>query len=152
MAIWNFEFYIVKKAKSNLISKNNDVFDEIISWEGFNVSKISLTEIEKLFPTYKSWHDEIIQYGKSDGTNIRFYYEGEILSEIFCSIDVRSIDIHQIKVIIEFINSNDSMIFTNNKVYPASVSNFKELIKGSQAFKFCENPRGFIEQLDRTNN
>ena len=150
MAIWNFEFNIVKKIRTSLNPTNHDVFDEIISWEGYNVKTTSLTEIEKIFPIYKSWNDSIIQYGDKDSTNIKFYYEDEILSEVFCSIDVRSLDIKQIKSIIEFINSNNSVIFINDKFFNASVANFRELIKNSQAFKYCENPIGFIQQLDKT--
>lgn len=146
MAIWEVRFFIVKEEKIKLfknIPDINSVFEEIILWGCYK--EILVKDIENVLKVTKSWSDNIKQYGDSNGTKLEFYYENDLLLEILCNVNVRYIKLQQVEAIVKFISINKGLIFYNNEFYTASVECVKNIILTSDAFKFCKNPRKYIE-------
>jgi hypothetical protein len=148
MAVWTFDFYIIPESKFSVDNVNNDDFSEIISWIGFSVYKNQIDVVSSRFPASKSWSNDTIQLGESDSTHIQLFTENNNILEISCSIDLRSIAIPEIEVIVEFMQSINSVIFYENNFYESSMHNLINLIKQSSAFAFCKDPRGYLEKLD----
>ncbi len=148
MAIWTFDFHIIPKAKFSVGDIKNDDFDEIISWIGCSVHDDQINRLSSHLPVAKSWSNDAIQFGGSDSTHIQLFTENNNILEISCSIDLRNITIPEIEVIVDFMQNIKSVIFYENHVYEVSMHNLINLIKQSNAFAFCKNPRDYIEQLD----
>ena len=142
MAIWTFDFYIIPK---NGMKKEN--FDELILWDKVNINDNSLKELALHLPKSNSWSTAIVQFGQSDETHLQLFYDKTLLQDISCSIDLRSVSIPTIKAIVSFIKNNDAVIFYENNFYEASMHNLINLLKQSNAFEFCKNPRVYIEKL-----
>lgn len=85
MAIWQFDCYIIPK--ENVTANICLEGDEIFIWgrQSVPIEKIDFLEQQK------SWSEKIFQYGKADETCIEFFYEKDILMEIYCRLDLRSL-------------------------------------------------------------
>ena len=83
MAIWQFQCNIV----STRLNFDRLSRDEMISWKGVPQPPHNL----KFLEPEDSWSKDIIQYGKSDETCIEFIYIDNILDEISCRLDLRSL-------------------------------------------------------------
>ncbi|MBD5544697.1 MAG: hypothetical protein HDR01_10795 [Lachnospiraceae bacterium] len=139
MAIWQFNCYIIPK-------KNADIYihldyEEILSWgsEKSHIEKIDFLE------KCKSWSDKISQYGKEDKTCIEFFYEKGILKEIECRLDLRSLSKKMLKEILNYAQEIEGLIFYESKIYYPDIDEIVELIKKSNANKFCQNPKNYFD-------
>lgn len=83
MAIWQFQCNIIPKR----LNFDRLSHDEMISWKGVPQPSHDLKFLEQ----EDSWSKDIIQYGKSDETCIEFIYIDNILDEISCRLDLRSV-------------------------------------------------------------
>jgi hypothetical protein len=142
MALWQTLFFIVKE--SNIKFEKEE---EILLWGETQINSESLLKISKVLHHEKSWTDEIIQYGKSEETCLQISYNGNILSEIYCRIDVRNINLEILNEIVNFMVINNAKIFKGNVFYKASVENLISIIRQSNASKFCDNPIKFLHEL-----
>jgi len=142
MALWQTPFFIVKKS-SKILEKEED----ILEWRESQLNRESLLKISKVLHPEISWSHEIIQYGKTDETCLEISYDGNILSDIHCRIDVRNINKETLNEIVNFIVSNNAKIFKGNVFYKATLENLITIIRESNAFKFCENPFEFLNEL-----
>lgn len=109
----------------------------------------SLNKISESLPREKSWFDDIIQYGNLEETCLEISYENGRVSEISCRIDIRSCTKEIFDAIIYFINMNEAVILSGGVFYEVNNKVMKEIIKNSNAYRFCENP---IEYLDKINS
>lgn len=141
MAIWQFECYIIPKR--NVDANIHPDYEEILSWGKQNSSIEKIDFLKK----QKSWSNKISQYGKEDETCIEFFYENEILMEINCRLDLRSLSKRMLKNILDYVDRMDGMIFYENKIYYPNMDEVVELMKKSSANRFCQNPRNYIEKF-----
>lgn len=130
MAVWQVTISLVKK---------EGVFSYSMS-ELWN----SISELIEYFPEEKSWCDSIRQFGKLDSTCIEIDTECE---EITLRIDLRSITQGQLDAIIGFSNSNELKISYEEQIYEPTLGNFVQIIKASNAFRFLNNPKGFLRSI-----
>lgn len=148
MAIWQFQFYIIHKSKKTLDPLHYDYFDTVISWEGHAVDENSLEKLKLVLPIEKSWSNKIVQYGNNDETNVRLFYENDIIMEMFCRIDLRYIRKNIFDSIVDFINANKALVFYNGIVYDnISKRDLVNLVLESEAYSFCKNPIKFFEKF-----
>lgn len=61
--------------------------------------------------------------------------------------DLRTLKREDIQNILTFINELGGELYYLNKVYPATMAVWIELIKESDAIKYCQNPIKFFENL-----
>lgn len=147
MAIWQVNCYIIPNKNAILFSNTED--ERILCWgkQNQNIEKIDFIKKEK------SWSNEISQYGKDSETCIEFLYENDILQEINCRLDVRSLSKKVLQSILDYTEKIDGLILYENKIYSPNIVEIIELIKKSRANKFCENPEKFlIENFDKNNS
>jgi benzoyl-CoA reductase/2-hydroxyglutaryl-CoA dehydratase subunit BcrC/BadD/HgdB len=147
MAVWQFDFFAVKSDKAQSYKKTNEEFDDLISWNGFEINETSLLDISKVLSTEESWTKDILQFGKTDETCLTLFKHEDMLIEVSCRVDVRNVKSNEIYAIIQFLKNNDACIFVNGNIYDASIESLSMLIKQSNAYAFCKNPIDFLENL-----
>lgn len=143
MALWQFDCHIVPK--KNMTANICLDCDEILIWGMQSTSIENIDFLEK----QKSWSKEISQYGNLDETCIEFSYEKNLLMEIHCRLDLRSLSKKLLEKTLEYIQKIDGMIFYENKFYYPNIEEVVELMRGSKANKFCQNPISYLEELSQ---
>lgn len=146
MAIWQFDCYIIPK--KNVTANIGLESDEIFIWGKQTAAIEKIDFLEK----QKSWSPKISQYGKSDETCIEFFYEKAILIEIYCRLDLRSLSKKILEKILGYAQEIDGMIFYENKIYTPKIDEIVEVLKKSNANKFCQNPPHFFEEMYHKSN
>ena len=140
MALWQFDFYIVPRERCVIVEDLGN--EDILSWKQDDISSIEIDFLEK----EKSWTKDIVQYGKADETCIQFLYEDKIFEEISCRFDLRSLSKKMLEKILAYIQKIEGMIFYEGKIYYPNIEEIVEIMKKSNANKFCQNPRNYFEE------
>lgn len=136
MAIWQFQCNIV----STRLNFDRLSRDEMISWKGVPQPPHNL----KFLEPEDSWSKDIIQYGKSDETCIEFIYIDNILDEISCRLDLRSLTKNNLISLIEYVQEIGAMFLVGDKLYSPRMEEIIEVMKKSRANRFCKNPVEYI--------
>ena len=97
MALWQFDFYIVPRERCVIVEDLEN--EDILSWKQDNISSIEIDFLEKEI----CWTEDIVQYGKADETCIQFLYEDEVLEEINCRLDLRSLSKKMLEKILDYV-------------------------------------------------
>lgn len=69
------------------------------------------------------------------------------MEEVSCRLDLRSLSKEMLRKILDYTKEMDGMIFYKNKIYPPNMEDIIELMKRSNANKFCQNPRNYFEEI-----
>lgn len=138
MAIWQFDFNIIPKVHGT---------ENIISWMGETINEEAFQSLEQVLKPHKSWSQDITQFGKDDETCVKILKEKDKIDEISCRLDLRTLKKEELQNILKFINQLNAEILYLEKAYSASMPVCLNLIKNSNAIKFCQNPVGFLESL-----
>lgn len=134
MAIWQVPIYLIKK--SGILNCSDKQFLK------------SLDTIREIFPEEKSWCKSIKQFGSIDSTCLEIIYDDLEEDEIRLRLDLRNITKEHLKILLKFINKNEFKLHYEDEVYEATMTNFKEIIENSIAYKFVCNPKGFFDDLN----
>ncbi|MCL2860924.1 MAG: hypothetical protein FWE22_00715 [Firmicutes bacterium] len=158
MAVWQFAFYLIKKENVNLFDESKPwgegKNEELLAWHINEIKQESIQKIAEILPIEKSWSNDIKQYGKIDETCIEISLDDMAKYCIRVRLDMRSLSRELLRKIICFIQSNNADIVYcfENKCYQADEETLLRLIKNSNAYKFCEDPVGFLTSLDNLDN
>lgn len=142
MATWQFQCNIVP-ARDNIEKLGRD---EIISWKDVPHPTYDIKFLEEA----KSWSKDIVQYGKIDETCIEFIYNKGKLEEINCRLDLRSLTKQKFVFLIEYVQKIEALFLVGDMVYPPKIEMMVEVMKRSEANKYCENPMEYFLSLDST--
>lgn len=146
MAVWQFIFSVIPEAAA--VKINNEVHNDHMLWDGFNVSNLSIKELSKMFKPTRSWSKSIRQYGSLDGTCVELIFEKSKLNEVSIRFDLRNLSQEQLLKIIKFIKDNNAIILTQGGVLlkPTLDSLIGE-IKKAHALAFVKNPEEYLQKL-----
>ena len=142
MAIWQFQCNIIPK-RTNVKDLS---LDEILSWEGMPQPTNQIAFLER----EKSWTSDIIQYGKSDETCLEFVFENGLLKEITCRLDLRNLTKSKLAEMLDYVKEINAMLWANGNVLSPQMEEVIEVMKRSEANRFCENPKEYILNKNRT--
>jgi len=143
MALWQFDFWIIPMNRK----KENFQEDEILSWKKEKINIDINKFFENILKEEASWSEHIKQYGEGDKTCIKLRVEDNKIDEISCRLDLRSLSKDQLEKILDYISKIKGEIFYKGEIYPASFESIKNLIKESEAAKFCVNPQQYFEEI-----
>ncbi len=146
MAIWQFKFIIIPKGRQ----KEAYLEEQLISWQGIEISTGAIEKLSKILPKKKSWAKDIEQYGSIDSTCIEFLYEDNHIVEMNGRLDLRNLSKVMLTEIVAYINMIEGDILYQNKIYKAQLDIIIELLKSSQEAKFCSNPKEYFKILSNT--
>lgn len=141
MAIWQFDFMVIPK--SNVAMDMHT--DEILLW------RVELLEdfrenIKEILPLKKSWSKNIILYGNVDETCIELFCE-QMMLEFSVKLDLRSLSKEVFNKIIDMISEIDGQILYQEKLYPSDSEVLIQLVRESDAARFCKNPREYFDNF-----
>jgi hypothetical protein len=142
MAIWQFECMIIPSG--NVIM--NIFSEEILLWKAESLEAFR-ENIKKIFPLEESWSKDIEQYGKIDGTCIKFLHEKEMV-EVLLRLDLRSLSRQNFEEIFGMVGEVDGQILYQEKLYHPDFNEIIKLVRESDAARFCENPEEYLGGLD----
>ena len=140
MAIWQFQCNIIP-SRDNIEKLNRD---EIISWKNVSPPKYDMEFLEK----EKSWSKDIVQYGKREETCVEFIYSNNILEEIECRLDLRSLTKQKLVLLLEYVRKIGAMFLVGDMVYPPRIEIMLEVMKCSEANQYCKSPIEFLLSLN----
>ncbi len=142
MAIWQFQCNIIPtRVNVNRLSR-----DEVISWKGVSQPSHKITFLEQ----EKSWSKDIIQYGKSEETCIEFIYIDNMLDEISCRLDLRSLTKTNLISLIEYVQEIGAMFLVGDMIYSPQIEDMLESMRNSAANQYCKNPVDYILSLNQS--
>lgn len=136
MATWQVYFSAVDKNK-----KNND--EDICYWDKEPVNVYDISFLKK----NESWSNDIIQYGSLQSTCIELLMENGRIVEISIRLDLRMLTKSLLINVVDYIIRLNSNIYYQNEIIIPSITNISNLIKKSDAYKYCQNPLTFIDDL-----
>ncbi len=143
MAVWQFDFMIIPKGRI----KENFQEDDLISWSQVNLESSTEEFFKEILTKEKSWCENIILFGNGDKTCIKIFNENGI-QEVSCRIDLRDISKGLLLKIIEYIKEINGDIYYKEEIYEVTFQTIVELLKSSDAIKFCTNPQQYFEKID----
>jgi len=151
MAIWQVSFFVIRETKLKTIDVMNVEAnqDALLVWDETQISIDSLEKISKVLPPTISWSENIKQFGEIESTCVNLFYSnnGTGNVEISCRLDIRSLSESEFLTIIDFINQNNGVILYEYEIYEATVNSLKNIITNSRSFKFCKDPKAFLDSL-----
>jgi len=142
MAIWQFQCNIIP-TRVNIDRLNRD---EVVSWKGVSQPSHEIKFLEQ----EKSWSKDIIQYGKLDETCIEFIYIDNMLDEIDCRLDLRSLTKTKLNSLIEYVQEIGAMFLVVNMIFSPKIEDMLESIKNSKANQYCKNPVDYILSINES--
>ena len=140
MAVWQFQSYIIPSDNIDIV--NNE--DNAVSWHDRKIENISVN----FLPLGKSWSKDIVIYGNVEETCFELLYDDKALVEISCRLDLRSLTKSLLHNVINYVQSINGFFFYKGKSYPPNYKEIVNLLKESDANRWCENPAGFIQSLN----
>lgn len=140
MAIWQFKCNIVP-AWDNIEALDHDAK---ISWRDVVQPTCDIEFLER----EKSWSNGIVQYGKTEETCIEFFYVENMLEEIECRLDLRSLTKQKLVSLIEYVQNIGAMFLVGDKAYPPKLDVMVEVMKYSEANRYCKNPLKYFLSLN----
>ncbi len=145
MAIWQVDCLIIPEERSTAYDPNDE--DTLFSWAHLAFTEAMIDQIRAILPEEKSWTEEIKQFGNLDETCIKLIYTDDQLVEIGCRIDLRNLKKEIVNDLIELINCFNAELFYNHRIYRAEEAQLIDLLRGSDAYRFCKDPIEFFEDL-----
>ena len=152
MATWQFDFSFVPidNLSIKIEMDENDLVDFSSFWllkqppENY---KELITKI--LYPT-KSWHKDILIFGKEDETCIHVCLENKNVIDVSARIDLRTFDMNLLTKIVDLAKlfKCSLFLFETNELIESNSQILFEKIKNSNAAKFVIDPRKFLDEID----
>lgn len=140
MAVWQVDFSVIDKNKTG-----ND--EDICYWEKEPVNAYDITFLNKC----ESWSKDIIQYGDLQETCIELLVEDERIVEINVRLDLRSLTKELLMNVIEYIIRLNANVYYQNEIVIPSMKNISNIIINSNAYKYCDNPLRYIDEINNEN-
>jgi len=149
MAIWQVDLKLAPKDKLNTKdSIENLEFSSL--WSRYNISKDSIEEVGKVLKRTDSWSNDIVQLGDISSNVIELFFEEGNISEVTCRLDLRNLNIEIMDTILRFIWANDLAVIVDNRAYmEINREVLVDIIKKSEAYRFINDPKVFLELLGK---
>ncbi len=96
----------------------------------------------------KSWSDQLILYGKEDETCLEFFYEGGLLTEISCRMDLRTLSKQLLTDICEFVNQIEGAFLVEGKEVLPDMEKLVVAMRNSDASRFLVDSSKFLSAVE----
>ncbi|MBP3199723.1 MAG: hypothetical protein J6N21_22385 [Butyrivibrio sp.] len=137
MAIWQVDFSVIDKNK-----RYDD--EDICYWVKEPNNAFDIAFLDKC----ESWSEDIIQYGDLQKTCIELLVENGKIVEINVRLDLRTLTKDLLMNVIDYIIRLNANVYFQNKIVIPSVNNVCNIIINSNAYKYCNNPLSYIDDLN----
>lgn len=154
MAIWQFHIQILSKREIEVkyqsipeIIGENDI-ENLKGWS----NKPSLDKATEILSTFlqpkQSWMDGVKQWGEEDKDCVELFFENSIIDEIIIKIDLRNFKPELLDLVMDLSNELEGLILIENRLYKPVLSDLIKELNNSNASKFLDNPKKYLDDLD----
>ena len=155
MASWQFDFHFIPLdvitshyGATPVVIANED-FERHDWWSGYQSGREIETEITSILPQLESWSSQVERWGSDDGNRVDLVWEATDITGIFVRVDVRQISQQFLTEIVNIARKHHFVIRLNDgRVIRPSVAKLLSATRSSDAFRFCEDPKSFIDSLN----
>lgn len=155
MATWQFDIHALPSAAvarvygSTPLTISRADFDVQEWWKDVPAPKSFRADLAKLLPPLKSWNSNLEQWGHDDGNRIDVMWSDGAIADIFIRVDVRNLSHVFLVNLLDLVRKNHWLLRTQDeRVFPPSLSKLLSSIGKSDAFRFVEDPRAFLDALE----
>jgi hypothetical protein len=152
LAIWQFRAWLVPGPQLPL-SEGVRVAGEIlestsVAWAGVAPELLSQKVAQLGLPKTESWNPTAMLWGREDGSYLRALVKGTEIREVEVGIDARSVDRVYFDRLSKLLDELGAVLVTaNGVVVDGSPRGIAEALRGSRAWAFVADPRGFLDSL-----
>lgn len=147
MATWQFSIVFIpaswaeENGYSSSLLYDDDGYDTECAWEGRQPAPEFKDVLGDIFPSSKSWHDDLLTWGDTKEHDIQVWYENETIDGIHIRLDLnQSLSDIFIKVVKAANALNCAFFFPEFKsVVEANEFELKKAINNSNSAKFVWN-------------
>ncbi len=152
MAIWQFRAWLVPGshlARSEGVRVAGEIQESTsLAWAGVAPELLSQMVPQLGLPKTENWNSTAMLWGREDGSYLRALVEGAKIREVEVGIDARSVDRVYCDRLSKLLNELDAVLVTaNGVVVDGSPRGIAEALRGSRAWAFVADPRGFLDSL-----
>ena len=155
MAAWQFDFHVLPRDGvasifgSTPLAITDDAFDTYRWWSNFQAHSEFEGNIAALLPRMTSWSFEVDRWGSEDGDRIDIVREGEKFSAVMVRVDTRRLSQYFLSGFVELAKKYNLVFrFGSGRVIRPSGGKLLGELRLSSAFRFSEDPKGFLESLE----
>jgi hypothetical protein len=155
MAVWQFSVVFLPDSwakKNNYDSASlydEEGYDTECAWQENQPDSSFKTELSKILPESKSWHQDLMFWGNTQEHDIQVWYENSKVEGIHVRLDVNQ-GIKDILVkVIRAANTLDCVLFFPEfrQIAQANEFELKSALKNSNAAKYVSDPQGFLNEI-----
>lgn len=104
--------------------------------------------LARILPPARSWNQDLEMFGREDGHRIDVWSENGRPVEITMRIDMRYPDQQLFEQLLNFVNESGCELHTENEDRVGTeLLAFLEALRSSPAFRFVNDPNGFIRRI-----
>jgi hypothetical protein len=155
MATWQFDFHVVPEGGvANFFGTTPLVIDAEAFvdhnwWAEYRSLAELETDISSVAPRLTSWSSEIERWGTEDGDRIDVVRSGAEVCDVLVRVDARRISQTFLADIVKLARKHHLLLrLSDGRIVKPSIGKLLSEIRLSSAFRFCEDPRVFLESLD----
>ena len=157
MAIWQYTFELIPRAK--LIKLFGDVpqtidaddYEQVEWWsDGTNLTADFENRLASFAASYKSWSADVKCWGAEDCNVVQVIMDGGRVVELSVRFDLRKLDETFLHNMVGFARDNECVFLTESmRVIEPSADVLKAVLMSSDAWRFVEDPRRYLEELNK---
>ncbi|MDA1277950.1 MAG: hypothetical protein O2960_28480 [Verrucomicrobia bacterium] len=150
MALWQFKIWFVPSDFVGVRDSLTEQECEEQAWTGALKVPIGFQErLSTIRPNIKSWHEQLLQWGKQDGDLIEVWLKGETVESVCARIDCRSLDAEFIRQVFDLARDWSARLVHDRyrTVLPDDLEGFIRMIWESPNLKFMEAPTEWLPKL-----
>lgn len=156
MATWQFDLHALPSGAVARIYPSTPLMipradmDSQVWWKGVATPVNLRTDLAKLLPPLKSWNSNLEQWGHEDGNRVDVMWDSGAIADVFVRVDVRNLSHVFLVKLLELARKNDWLLRTQDeRVFRPSLTRLLSAIHKSDAFRFVEDPRAFLDALEK---
>lgn len=150
MAVWQFNVEIIPEhviAQREAISVEE--LDEELWWQEQQPSEDFLIELANILPAYKSWSEDLSQWGRQESDLIEVWREAGKIESVSARIETREINYSFIRQLLGCVNKyRCRLVYSRYRtVLPQSYDKFLEALTDSPNYKVVSNPSEWLPRM-----
>lgn len=152
MASWQYNLFIVSKAKVHQLGCHDRIDEKLYSetdwWDGSLSYREVASRIDAFIDRRNSWCDSLMTWGVEDGNRVDMLVDAELISELQVRLDLRNLSESFIQQIVALADSIGGVFCADDgALIPADMRFVVAALGHSDAARFTANPLRFIKTL-----
>jgi hypothetical protein len=119
-------------------------------WKGTKLPADFAERLSSVLPQGSSWSSSLQTWGQEDGDRVDLVWEDDELADIFLRVDVRRVSYDRLDKVLRLARAYRWVLWTGGQILRPSLGQLLRAIQRSDAFRFVQDPEGFLLALGRT--